>query len=69
MDAKTLRAKSPTALVAQMEETYARLKELRFKRSSNQLKDVREVRELKRDVARIKTLLAQSSQEGTNKAV
>lgn len=69
MDAKSLRAKSPSVLVAQMGEAQARLKELRFKLSSNQLKDVREVRELKRGVARIKTLLAQSSSEEVNKSV
>ncbi|KKW33497.1 MAG: hypothetical protein UY76_C0001G0016 [Candidatus Uhrbacteria bacterium GW2011_GWA2_52_8d] len=50
-------------LVKEMEEAHARLKELRFKLSSNQLKDVREIRELKRGVARIKTILAQLSSE------
>jgi len=63
MDVKSLRAKSPAVLVKEMEEAHARLKELRFKLSSNQLKDVREIRELKRGVARIKTILAQLSSE------
>lgn len=60
MDAKTLRAKNSEALIKEMREAQARLKELRFKVSTNQLKDVREIRELKRAIARIKTLLAQS---------
>lgn len=68
MDVKSLRAKSPTVLIQEMEETQNRLRELRFKLSSNQLKDVREVRELKRGVARIKTLLAQLSSEEATKS-
>ena len=50
-------------LIKEVEEAHERLKELRFKLSSNQLKDVREIRELKRGVARIKTILAQLSSE------
>lgn len=66
MDAKTLRAKKSEILVKEMGEAQARLKELRFKVSTNQLKDVREMRELKRTIARMKTILAQSvSQLGT----
>ncbi len=68
MDVKSLRAKSPTVLIQEMEEAQNRLRELRFKLSSNQLKDVREVRELKRGVARIKTLLAQLSSEEATKS-
>lgn len=59
MDAKTLRAKNAEALTREMGEAQARLKELRFKVSINQLKGVREIRELKRGIARIKTLLVQ----------
>ncbi|GEM_PF-514077 len=61
MDAQSLRAKNPAALLKQIEEAHVRLKELRFKRSSNQVKDVREIRELKRGIARSKTVLAQGS--------
>lgn len=54
------------ALIKEMRQAHARLKELRFKVSTNQLKDVREIRELKRGIARMKTILAQSvSQQGT----
>ena len=67
MDANTLRTKSEGILIKEMEEAQARLKELRFKLSSNQLKDVRELRELKRGIARIKTILAQISKEEAGK--
>lgn len=68
MDVKTLRSKSATVLTKEMDEAYARLKELRFKLSSNQLKNVREVRVLKRGIARIKTLLAQMEVIETTKS-
>ncbi|MBI4592475.1 50S ribosomal protein L29 [Candidatus Uhrbacteria bacterium] len=59
MDAKTLRAKTATVLQKDLEEAQARLRELCFKRSSNQLKNVRALRALKRGIARIKTILTQ----------
>ncbi|PJE76629.1 50S ribosomal protein L29 [Candidatus Uhrbacteria bacterium CG10_big_fil_rev_8_21_14_0_10_48_16] len=68
MDVKTLRSKSATVLTKEMDEAYARLKELRFKLSSNQLKNVREVRVLKRGIAKIKTLLAQMEVIETTKS-
>ena len=68
MDVKTLRSKSATVLTKEMDKAYARLKELRFKLSSNQLKNVREVRVLKRGIAKIKTLLAQMEVIETTKS-
>ena len=66
MDVKSLRAKSAAILLKEIGEAQTRLKELRFKVSTNQLKDVREMRELKRGIARMKTILAQSvNQQGT----
>lgn len=59
MDIKTLRSKSAAALAQEMTDAQARLQELRFKRASNQLKNVREIRVLKRLMARIHTVLAQ----------
>ena len=67
MDTKTLRAKSTSALVKEIEDAQAQLTELRFKRSSNQLKAVRDIRKLKRVTARIKTLLTQSETAEANK--
>ncbi len=53
-----LRQKTPDALRKDLADAYAHLKELAFKRSSNQLKNVREIREVKKMVARINTVLA-----------
>lgn len=63
MDVTTLRSKSDSALSKELEEVQIRLKELRFKLSSNQLKDVREIRELRRTIARINTILTQRAEE------
>lgn len=57
MDAHTLREKSEEALVKELEEARNALAQWRFKLSSHQLKDVREIRQTKRTIARIKTLL------------
>lgn len=59
MELKTERAKSASAIAGELEDTQARLKELRFKLSSNQLKAVREIRKARRTIARLKTLLAE----------
>lgn len=61
MNTKSLRAKNPEVLSEEKQKAQMRIKELRFKISSNQWKDVREVRELKRMIARINTLLGESS--------
>jgi ribosomal protein L29 len=61
MDTKSLRAKNPEVLSEEKQKAQTRIKELRFKISSNQWKDVREVRELKRLIARINTLLGECS--------
>ena len=66
MDAKSLRAMSVETILKQVEEAQTRLKELHFKVSTNQLKQVREIREIKRGIACMKTILAQSvSQQGS----
>lgn len=61
MDLKTLRQKSREGLTQELENAQAHLKELLFKRSSNQLKNVREIRQVKKLIARIQTLLTQST--------
>lgn len=61
MDAHVLRTKDTESLLRERQERQTRLKELRFKVSTNQLKDVREIRELKRQIARINTILAGTS--------
>jgi large subunit ribosomal protein L29 len=67
MDVKTLRSKSANALKKELGEIAERLTELQFKLSSNQLKNVREVRKLKQQRARILTVLNEKSKEETSK--
>ncbi|MDG1949902.1 MAG: 50S ribosomal protein L29 [bacterium] len=67
MDVKTLRSKSANALQKELGEIAERLTELQFKLSSNQLKNVREVRKLKQQRARILTILNEKSQEESSK--
>lgn len=50
MDTKKLRQ--------ELEDTRTKLKELQFKNSANQLKQVRQMREAKKEIARILTKLS-----------
>jgi len=59
MDLKDLRKQSPEALRRELAQFLARLQELRFQLASNQVKHVREVRELRRNVARIRLVLSE----------
>lgn len=59
MDIKDLRSQSPVALKRTLAETERKLQELRFKISSNQLKDIRGVRVNRKRIAQIKTLLTE----------
>jgi len=64
MDAKTLRQKTPDALLHDIQDAGEKLKSLEFKLSSNQIKNVREIRLLKKMIARSRTLI-QESQKNT----
>ncbi|MBT5808062.1 50S ribosomal protein L29 [Candidatus Uhrbacteria bacterium] len=57
MDAKTLRSKTEKGLRAELQDALVHLKQLQFSASSNQLKNVREIRKTKKIIARIRTLL------------
>jgi ribosomal protein L29 len=57
MDAKTLRSKTEKGLQVELENAIEHLKQLEFSLSSNQLKNVREIRKTKKLIARIRTLL------------
>ncbi len=57
MDMKTLRGKTREILIREMEETTGRLREIRFQMASQQLKQVRSVRELRRNIARLSSAL------------
>lgn len=61
MDFKDLQPKPATELQRQLTELREQLRQLRFKVAHGQHKDVREVREKKRDIARLQTRLRQLS--------
>jgi large subunit ribosomal protein L29 len=58
MDFQELKSKSRSELQKLLVENRERLRERRFKVANGQLKDVREIRELRHLIARILTLLA-----------
>lgn len=60
MDAKTLRQKTPDALLHDIHDAGEHLKSIEFKLSSNQVKNVREIRLLKKRIARMQTLMNES---------
>ncbi len=55
MDFKELRLKSPTEIQRLIQEKRDQLRDRRFKVAQGQHKDVRELRELKHDIARLLT--------------
>jgi ribosomal protein L29 len=57
MEIKELITKTPAELTKILVESQEKLRELRFKDSNKQLKNVRSIRVLKQDIARINTLL------------
>jgi ribosomal protein L29 len=67
MDAKTIRSKTDKGLVKELEDAQAHLKELKFRVSANQLKNVRDIRKTKNIIARIKTILKEKKAEEQNK--
>jgi len=61
MDAQTLNQRTPEGLKQDLREAMDQLKALEFKLSSNQVKNVRELRVLKKTIARIQTLLRKNT--------
>lgn len=57
MELKELKTKSEAELHRLLAESRDQLRELRFKDASRQLKDVRDIREVKKLIAQILTLL------------
>lgn len=60
MDYLELKDKGPVELQKLLTEQREKLREHRFKVANGQLKDVREIRELRRTIARIMTKLRMS---------
>ncbi len=65
MKIKELRSKSKAELKKILSESQEKLRKLRFDIANKQLKNVREMRKVKKDIARILTLLKE--QEKTQK--
>lgn len=57
MDFKEIQNKSDEDLKKLVEESREKERELRFKDSNRQLKNVREIRTIKKNIARVLTLL------------
>ena len=61
MDVKTLRTQTSEALVRSLAESERALHDLRFQIASHQLKSVRTVRELRRDIARLRLTIGEKN--------
>ena len=59
MKSADVRVKTPDELKIQLEELKKEQFNLRFRRASGQLENTARVREVRRDIARIKTLLGE----------
>ena len=63
MKAAELRQLTNEELRRRLDETYQELFNLRFQLATKQLADTSRIRQVKRDVARLRTLLAERSRE------
>ena len=61
MKIKELKTKSIDDLKIMLTDSRLKLRDLRFKNASSQLKDVRELREIKKNIAQILTLIKASA--------
>lgn len=57
MNASQLRTLDDAALQKQLDDLYQELFNLRFQRAAKQLKNINRLTEVKRDIARVKTIL------------
>ena len=57
MDAKQLRAMDDAALKKQLDDLYQELFNLRFQRAAGQMPNFNRLTQVKRDIARVKTVL------------
>lgn len=56
---KNLRDKSNKELIAELNKSYEELRKTRFKASLGELKDVTKIKKIKKDIARILTILSE----------
>lgn len=66
MKYKELEHKTETEAKQLLEEKRARLSQLRFELASGKVKNVREIRNIKKDIARLNTFLAAAGQRIKN---
>jgi large subunit ribosomal protein L29 len=66
MKASQLRALTESELHTRLDESKEELMNLRFQQASGKLEDTNRLRMVKRDVARIQTILTQKQQEVEN---
>lgn len=63
MEIKELKNKTEKELKIFLDESRGKLKDLRFKDANKQLKNVREIRVVKKDIAKILTLINYGKQK------
>jgi large subunit ribosomal protein L29 len=68
MDASELRAKTPDELREQLEALRKEAFNLRFQAATGQLENTGRVRTVRRDVARVKTILNEKAREAARSA-
>ena len=66
MNAEDLRAKTVDELTDQLNDLAKEAFNLRFQKASGQLENTAQVRAVRRDMARVKTVLNQKAQEVTS---
>ena len=62
MKAEELRKKDKGELIKTVDELKSKLSDIRFKFSSNKLKNVKEISNIKREIARILTIINEKSE-------
>ncbi len=68
MKLSQLREKSQEELLQEVQELSQELFKLRFKHATHQLEDSSQLREVKRNIARVKTILRERELEAERKA-
>jgi len=66
MNARELRAKDAAALTKELQELQKAHFSLRMQKATQQLSNTSQIRSTRRDIARVRTLLAQKANDGAN---
>jgi len=67
MDFKEIKTKTEAELHRLLADYRDKLREVRFKDASRQLKDVREIREIKKTIAKVLTTINKAKENSKNK--